>query len=175
MAISAFKTFASGEILTASDLNSSFTQIINNPIALWSPMTANASGASTYKLTALTAGTTAGDSLMYGQALVGSTLTLTGAVSGATTIAMGGALSGVTTLTMSGLLSGSTGTFTGLVSGITPTSNANFAIKSYVDGVAFTSALPGINSGTNGSLVSNDGVSSAWVSTVAAESYFYME
>lgn len=39
MAITPFKTFIAGEVLTASDLNSSFNQIINNGIALWSPAT----------------------------------------------------------------------------------------------------------------------------------------
>jgi len=39
MAITAFKSWSSGEILTAADLNSSFSQIINNPIDLWSPST----------------------------------------------------------------------------------------------------------------------------------------
>lgn len=37
MSISPFKTFIPGEILTASDLNSSLLEIINNPIDLWSP------------------------------------------------------------------------------------------------------------------------------------------
>lgn len=39
MAITAYKSWSSGEILTAADLNSSFSQIINNPIDLWSPAT----------------------------------------------------------------------------------------------------------------------------------------
>lgn len=39
MAISPFKTFIAGEILTASDLNSSFTQITNNSLSLISPLT----------------------------------------------------------------------------------------------------------------------------------------
>ena len=39
MAISPFKTFVSGEVLTASDLNSSFTQITNNALSLISPLT----------------------------------------------------------------------------------------------------------------------------------------
>lgn len=36
---------------------------------------------------------------------------------------------------VAGNLTGDTGTFTGLVSGITPTANANFATKEYVDGL----------------------------------------
>ena len=37
MAISVYKTFAAGEVLTAADLNNSLLQIINNPVDLWSP------------------------------------------------------------------------------------------------------------------------------------------
>lgn len=39
MAISVYKTWSSGEILTAADLNNSFLQIINNALALVSPWT----------------------------------------------------------------------------------------------------------------------------------------
>lgn len=39
MAISVYKTFVSGEILTAADLNSSFTQIVNNGADLVFPVT----------------------------------------------------------------------------------------------------------------------------------------
>lgn len=41
MAITPFKTFAAGESLTASDLNSSFSAIINNALQLISPLTGN--------------------------------------------------------------------------------------------------------------------------------------
>jgi hypothetical protein len=39
MSISPFKTFIAGEVLLASDLNSSFTQITNNALSLISPLT----------------------------------------------------------------------------------------------------------------------------------------
>lgn len=39
ISITVFKTFTSGEILTAADLNSSFLQIINNALSLISPLT----------------------------------------------------------------------------------------------------------------------------------------
>lgn len=39
MALSVFKTFSSGEILTASDLNSSLTQFTDNALTLISPLT----------------------------------------------------------------------------------------------------------------------------------------
>ena len=42
-------------------------------------------------------------------------------------------INGSNSLTVGGALSGSTATFTGLVSGITPTAAANFATKAYVD------------------------------------------
>lgn len=37
MSISRVKTWSSGEVLTASDLNAEFNNLINNPVALWSP------------------------------------------------------------------------------------------------------------------------------------------
>lgn len=43
MSITAYRVFADNDVLTAADLNLSFAQIINNPIALWSPATTNAS------------------------------------------------------------------------------------------------------------------------------------
>ena len=39
MAVTVFKTFIAGEVLTASDLNSSLTQLTNNGMDLWSPAT----------------------------------------------------------------------------------------------------------------------------------------
>ena len=41
MAVSVFKTFSAGEVLTAADLNSSLTQITNNGEALGWPATVN--------------------------------------------------------------------------------------------------------------------------------------
>jgi len=41
MAISRVKTWIAGEILTASDLNAEFNNIINNALSLISPLTAN--------------------------------------------------------------------------------------------------------------------------------------
>lgn len=101
MAITAFKTFAAFEVLTASDLNASFSQIINNPIDLWSPMTKNAA-AGGFKFTGLGVGGAANEALTYGQALVGTTLTLSGAISGVTTISLSGAISGGTGFSGSG-------------------------------------------------------------------------
>ena len=37
MAISRVKVFSAGEVLLASDLNSEFNNILNNPVDLWSP------------------------------------------------------------------------------------------------------------------------------------------
>ncbi len=45
------------------------------------------------------------------------------------------AISGSNSLTVGGILTGTTATFSGLVSGITPTAAANFATKAYVDGI----------------------------------------
>lgn len=41
MSLSVFKTFSSGEVLTASDLNSSLTQFTDNALTLISPLTGN--------------------------------------------------------------------------------------------------------------------------------------
>jgi hypothetical protein len=43
MSISVFKTFSAGEVLTASDLNASFTQITNNGTDVAFPLTKNSS------------------------------------------------------------------------------------------------------------------------------------
>ena len=40
MALSRIKTWVSGEVLTASDLNAEFTNILSNAISLISPLTA---------------------------------------------------------------------------------------------------------------------------------------
>lgn len=66
MAISVFKTFSAGEVLTASDLNSSLTQIINNAADLISPFTKNIAAGS-FKITGLAAGSAAGDSVRFEQ------------------------------------------------------------------------------------------------------------
>jgi len=42
VAVTVFKTFIAGEVLTASDLNSSLTQLTNNGMDLWSPATESA-------------------------------------------------------------------------------------------------------------------------------------
>ena len=41
MAISRVKVWISGDVLTASDLNSEFNNILNNPVSLISPLTAD--------------------------------------------------------------------------------------------------------------------------------------
>lgn len=41
MSVSPYKTWIAGEVLTASDLNASFTQITNNALSLISPLTGN--------------------------------------------------------------------------------------------------------------------------------------
>lgn len=73
MAISAYKTWAAAEVLTAADLNSSFSQLINNAADMVSPLTKNIA-AGTFKLTGLGAGTAAGDSLRYEQLADATTL-----------------------------------------------------------------------------------------------------
>lgn len=95
MAITAYKTWSSGEVLTAADLNSSFSQIINNATSLISPLTANLA-AGNFKLTGLAAGSAAGDSVRYEQlpfsvcdfrlTLTSGTPVTTTDVTGATTI-----------------------------------------------------------------------------------------
>jgi hypothetical protein len=83
MAITAYKTFAAFEVLTASDLNASFSQIINNPIDLWSPMTKNAA-AGGFKFTGLGVGGAAGEALTYGAEafVIGTTLAGTLTING---------------------------------------------------------------------------------------------
>lgn len=56
MSIGVFKTFAAGEVLTASDLNSSFTQIVNNGTDVAFPLTKDVSAAG-FKMTTLALGT----------------------------------------------------------------------------------------------------------------------
>ena len=41
MALAAVKTFVAAEVLYASDLNASITNVLNNPMSLISPWTAN--------------------------------------------------------------------------------------------------------------------------------------
>jgi hypothetical protein len=66
MAITVYKTFVPGEVLTASDLNASFTQIINNAADLVSPFTKNIA-AGGFKITGLGAATVNGDAVRYEQ------------------------------------------------------------------------------------------------------------
>lgn len=66
MAISPFKTWSAGEVLTASDLNSSFTQITNNAADLVSPFTKNLA-AGGFVITGLAAGANNGESVRYEQ------------------------------------------------------------------------------------------------------------
>ena len=58
-------------------------------------------------------------------------------------LTVGGNLFVTGTSTLTGALSGSTGAFSGLVSGITPTAAANFATKDYVDNNAGTTYTAG--------------------------------
>jgi len=109
MAISVYKTFSAGEVLTAADLNASLTNFTTNALANISPLTGNLAAGSN-KITGLAAGTASGDALMYGQALNGTTLALTGATTGGTTASYSGAITG---LTYNGLtITTSTGTIT---------------------------------------------------------------
>lgn len=66
MAITVYKTFIPGEVLTASDLNASFTQIINNAADLVSPFTKNIA-AGGFKITGLGVGSADGDSVRFEQ------------------------------------------------------------------------------------------------------------
>lgn len=87
MSISSYKTWSAGEVLTAADLNASFTNIISNAADLVSPFTKNISAGS-FKLTTLAAATTAGDAVRYeqiGPSICEFRLTLTTAVPVTTT------------------------------------------------------------------------------------------
>ena len=66
MAVAAYKTYSAGEILTASDLNASFSQIHNNGTAIAFPLTASSS-AGGFKITSLAAGTNNGDAVRFEQ------------------------------------------------------------------------------------------------------------
>ena len=68
MALGAVKTWAVGDILTAADLNTLNTNILNNAISLISPLTANVAAGS-FKLTGLGAGSATGDSVRFEQLL----------------------------------------------------------------------------------------------------------
>lgn len=95
MSLAAYKTWSSGEVLTASDLNASFTNILNNANSLISPSTANIAMGG-YKLTGLGVGSADGDSVRYEQlpfsvcdfrlTLTSGTPVTTSDVTGATTI-----------------------------------------------------------------------------------------
>ena len=69
MALSRVKVWAA-EILTFSDLNAEFNNILNNPISLISPLTANVA-AGGFKITGLGAGSAAGDSVRLEQLILG--------------------------------------------------------------------------------------------------------
>jgi hypothetical protein len=56
----------------------------------------------------------------------------------------------------------------------TPSVGAQAANKTYVDGVAFSSALPGISAATAGLFVTNDGVISSWADASAVGSDIYL-
>ena len=64
MAISRVKTWISGEVLTASDLNNEFNNILNNATGLISPLTANLAFGG-FSLTGLGAGSTSTPSLSF--------------------------------------------------------------------------------------------------------------
>ena len=66
MALAVFKTYSAGEVLTASDLNSSFTTIHNNALSLISPLTGNLA-AGGFVLTGLGAGAANGESVRFEQ------------------------------------------------------------------------------------------------------------
>ena len=95
MSLAAYKTWSSGEVLTASDLNASFNNILTNANSLISPFTANVA-AGGYKITGLGAGSADGDAVRYEQlpfsvcdfrlTLTSGTPVTTSDVTGATTI-----------------------------------------------------------------------------------------
>lgn len=95
MALAAYKTWSSGEVLTAADLNASFNNILTNANSLISPFTANVA-AGGYKITGLGAGSADGDAVRYEQlpfsvcdfrlTLTSGTPVTTSDVTGATTI-----------------------------------------------------------------------------------------
>jgi hypothetical protein len=118
---------------------------------------------SSFKFTGLGAGTVAGDSLMYGQALNGSSLALAGTITGATDVTYSGAMSGGTAA-FSGALSGTTGAFTGAVTGVTATAgdgSTKFATCAFVVATAMSAILPGqLNSA--GKYLTTDGANANW-------------
>lgn len=68
MAISRVKNWVA-EILTFTDLNAEFNNVLNNALSLISPLTANLAAGS-FKITGLAAGTTAGDAVRFEQAIL---------------------------------------------------------------------------------------------------------
>lgn len=66
MAIAVFKTFSAGEALSASDLNSSFTQIVNNGADLVTPFTKDFA-AGGFSVTGMRAAAAAGEAVRYEQ------------------------------------------------------------------------------------------------------------
>lgn len=101
MSLSVYKTFSAGEVLTAADLNASFTNFTTNALSLISPLTGNLAAGSN-KITGLANGTAAGDSLAFGQAAFGK-VTLTQPATGSTiTVADGKTLTASNTLTLAG-------------------------------------------------------------------------
>jgi hypothetical protein len=159
-------SLASGNpVVTGSTISSTWANNTLNDIASaltqsWSvdgqtPVQANIPMAN-FKFTGLGAGTTAGDSLAYGQALNGSSLVLTGGFTG-------------TTATLTGALTGTTAAFSGAVTGVTPTigdSSTKYATTAFVAATALISALPG-QAGNSGKILMTDGGSpgtAAWTS-----------
>lgn len=80
----------------------------------------------------------------------------------------GGAITGNTTISgtlgVTGALSGATGAFSGSVTGVTETagdSSTKYATTAYVQGTAFTAALPA-QTGNSGKFVTTDGTNASW-------------
>lgn len=116
-----------------------------------------------FKFTGLAAGTLAGDSLMFGQALNGSSLTLTGGISGATTGSFSGALT-TAGITDSGTIAGTTGSFSSQLTAPTQSagdSSTKVATTAFVAAVSFSTNLPG-QTGKGGYVISTDGTNAAW-------------
>jgi hypothetical protein len=76
-------------------------------------------------------------------------------------------ISGSNSLTVGGALTGTTATFSGLVSGITPTAAANFATKAYVD------AHPG-SGGTVTSVTAGNGLAGGTITTTGTLSTVHL-
>ena len=82
MSLARVHTWADAEVLTASDLNAEFNNILNNPVSLLSPLTANLDF-NNFRLQNINAGSSSSPSIyLNGQTGVGLYFTGTGSGAG---------------------------------------------------------------------------------------------